>query len=325
MRARGIKMSIVDVFCALGYNASEVKNMYDVIIIGAGPAGMSAALYAARGGLKVAVIEKQAIGGQAQSAPNVENYPGGISTNGFDLCYKMLEQCSSVGVEFIFDEMSALSIEDDVKSIALKSGNTLSCKTVIIATGASPRKLGVANESSYIGKGLSYCATCDGAFFKGKTVAVIGGGNTAVEDALYLEKLASKVYLVHRRDKLRADKILADRLEKSNIIPIWNRVVENINGGDKISQLTLKNTQNNTLTSLSVDGVFVAIGHTPATELFENIEKTDDGYIKTNAIMQTNLSGVYAIGDVRNTPLRQIITACSDGAIAATTIISTLQ
>lgn len=299
--------------------------MYDVIIIGAGPAGLSAGIYAQRGGLKTAIIEKQAIGGQAQSAPNVENYPGGVSTNGFDLCYKMLEQCSALGVEFIFGEISSLSLEGETKTIMLKSGESLSCKAVIIATGANPRPLGVQNEQHYIGKGLSYCATCDGAFFKGKTVAVIGGGNTALEDALYLEKLAGKVYLIHRRDKLRADKILADRLENSNIQPVWNSVVEKLHGDDKITQLTLKDTQNDTLTTLCVDGVFVAIGHIPNTNLFENLEKTDGGYIKTNHLMQTNTPNVYAIGDVRNTPLRQIVTACADGAIASSTLISTLK
>lgn len=298
--------------------------MYDVVIIGAGPAGMSAGIYAQRGGLKCAIIEKQAVGGQAQSAPNVENFPGGISANGFELCYKMLEQCTALGVEFVFDEIENISLNTSPKEIQLKSGQTLSANNIIIATGASPRKLGIANEDSFIGKGLSYCATCDGAFFNGKTVAVIGGGNTAVEDALYLEKLANKVYLIHRRDRLRADKILAQRLANSTITPIWNSVVENIVGEDKITQLTLKNTQNDTLTSISVDGVFVAIGHNPNTELFENIEKTDGGYIKTNSLMQTNFQGVYAIGDVRDTPLRQIITACADGAIASQTIISTL-
>lgn len=299
--------------------------MYDVVIIGAGPAGLSAGIYAQRGGLKTVIIEKQAVGGQAQSAPNVENFPGGISTNGFELCYKMLEQCTTLGVEFVFDEIDKVSLDCEPKEITLKSGQSLFSSNVIIATGASPRKLGIANEDTFIGKGLSYCATCDGAFFKGKTVAVIGGGNTAVEDALYLEKLASKVYLIHRRDSLRADKILAERLANSAITPIWNSVVENIVGEDKITQLTLKNAQNNTLTSISVDGVFVAIGHNPNTELFENIEKTDGGYIKTNSIMQTNLQGVYAIGDVRDTPLRQIVTACADGAIASQTIISALN
>lgn len=299
--------------------------MYDVVIIGAGPAGLSAGIYAQRGGLKSVIIEKQAVGGQAQAAPNVENFPGGISTNGFELCYKMLEQCTALGVEFVFDEIDKISLNSEPKEITLKSGQSLFSSNVIIATGASPRKLGIANEDTFIGKGLSYCATCDGAFFKGKSVAVIGGGNTAVEDALYLEKLASKVYLIHRRDSLRADKILAQRLANSTITPIWNSVVENIVGENKITQLTLKNAQNNTLTSISVDGVFVAIGHNPNTELFENIEKTDGGYIKTNSIMQTNLQGVYAIGDVRDTPLRQIVTACADGAIASQTIISALN
>lgn len=299
--------------------------MYDVIIIGAGPAGLSAAIYATRGGLNVAVIEKLSVGGQAQSAPNVENFPGGISTNGFELCCKMLEQCTSLGAQLVFDEITSLSLSKDTKHVVLKSGQELFAKSLIIATGAKARALDLENESKFIGKGISYCATCDGAFFKDKTVAVIGGGNTAVEDALYLEKLAKKVYLVHRRNALRADKILADRLENSTITPVWNSVVQSLYGDDKIAQITLKDTQNGTLTPLLVDGVFVAIGHEPNSQLFDEVEKTGDGYIKTNALMQTNLSNVYAVGDVRNTPLRQIVTACADGAIAAQTIISAIK
>ena len=195
---------------------------------------------------------------------------------------------------------------------------------MIIASGASARKLGVENEDKFVGKGVSYCATCDGAFFKGKTVAVIGGGNTAAEDALYLEKLASKVYLVHRRDALRADKILCDRLEKSTVSIVWDSVVQGLSGEDKITQLTLKNVKNGVLTSLSVDGVFVAIGHTPNSDLFENLKKTPSGYIKTNEVMRTNIDGVYAVGDVRDKTLRQVVTACADGAIAADDIIKSL-
>lgn len=299
--------------------------MHDVIIIGAGPAGLSAAIYATRGGLNVAVIEKLSVGGQAQSAPNVENFPGGISTNGFELCYKMLKQCTSLGAQLVFDEIASLSLSKDTKHVVLKSGQEPFAKSLIIATGAKARALDLENESKFIGKGISYCATCDGAFFKDKTVAVIGGGNTAVEDALYLEKLAKKVYLVHRHNALRADKILADRLENSTITPVWNSVVQSLYGDDKIAQITLKDTQNGTLTPLLVDGVFVAIGHEPNSQLFDEVEKTDDGYIKTNALMQTNLSNVYAVGDVRNTPLRQIVTACADGAIAAQTIISAIK
>lgn len=288
--------------------------MYDVIIIGGGPAGLSAGIYAARGGLKTVIVESKSIGGQAQTAHEIQNYPGIKAVGGFDLCYSMMEQCTSFGVDFALDRIAACDLQN--KKITLESGNKLSAKFIIIATGASPRKLGVENESRFLGKGVSYCATCDGAFFKGKTVAVIGGGNTAVEDALYLEKLASKVYLVHRRDALRADRILCDRLEKSNVEVIWSSVVQNLDGDDNLTQMTLKNVKNNTLSAVSVDGVFVAIGQIPESNLFEGVQKTSDGYIITDENMRTDIDGVFAVGDVRDKTLRQVITACADGAIA---------
>ncbi len=291
--------------------------MYDTIIIGAGPAGLCAGIYATRGGLKTAVVECKSVGGQAQTAADIQNYPGIPSTSGFDLCYAMMNQCEQFGAEFIFDEISSLSLAGDVKTLTLSSGQTLEGKTVIIASGASSRKLGISNEDNFIGKGISYCATCDGAFFKGKTVAVIGGGNTAAEDALYLEKLAKKVYLVHRRNALRADKILCDRLEKSSVEIVWDSVVDSLHGNDKITEMTLKNVKTDTLTSFSVDGVFVAIGQTPNSQLFESVQKTESGYIQTDELMRTNIEGVYAVGDVRDKSLRQVVTACSDGAIAA--------
>lgn len=288
--------------------------MYDVIIIGGGPAGLSAGIYAARGGLKTVIVESKSIGGQAQTAHEIQNYPGIKAIGGFDLCYSMMEQCTSFGVDFALDRIAACDLQN--KKITLESGNKLSAKFIIIATGASPRKLGVENESRFLGKGVSYCATCDGAFFKGKTVAVIGGGNTAVEDALYLEKLASKVYLVHRRDALRADRILCDRLEKSSVEVIWSSVVQNLDGDDNLTQMTLKNVKNDTLSTVSVDGVFVAIGQIPESNLFEGVQKTSDGYIITDENMRTDIDGVFAVGDVRDKTLRQVITACADGAIA---------
>lgn len=299
--------------------------MYDTIIIGAGPAGLCTGIYATRGGLKTAIIEANSVGGQAQTAADIQNYPGIPSTSGFDLCYAMMNQCASFGAEFVFDKITSLTLEGDVKSISLASGKELQSKTIVIASGASSRKLDVVGEENFIGKGVSYCATCDGAFFKGKTVAVIGGGNTAAEDALYLEKLANKVYLVHRRDALRADKILCDRLEKSNVSILWDSVVESLHGKDKIAQMTLKNVKNNTLTTVSVDGVFVAIGQIPNSQLFENIKKTESGYIETDDVMRTNIEGVYAVGDVREKTLRQVVTACADGAIAADDIIKNLS
>lgn len=299
--------------------------MYDTIIIGAGPAGLCTGIYATRGGLKTAIVEANSVGGQAQTAADIQNFPGILSTSGFDLCYTMMNQCASFGAEFVFDKITSLTLEGDVKSISLASGKELQSKTIVIASGASSRKLGVVGEENFIGKGVSYCATCDGAFFKGKTVAVIGGGNTAAEDALYLEKLANKVYLVHRRDALRADKILCDRLEKSNVSILWDSVVESLHGKDKIAQMTLKNVKNNTLTTVSVDGVFVAIGQIPNSQLFENLKKTESGYIETDDVMRTNIEGVYAVGDVREKTLRQVVTACADGAIAADDIIKNLS
>lgn len=298
--------------------------MYDIIIIGAGPAGLSAGIYARRGGLTTVIIEKQSVGGQAQTAADIQNYPGIPSTSGFDLCYAMMNQCTAFGADFVFDTISQINLVGEVKKVTLTNGTEIEGKTVIIASGASARKLGVQNENEFIGRGVSYCATCDGAFFKGKTVAVIGGGNTAAEDALYLEKLAKKVYLVHRRDALRADKILCDRLEKSGVSVIWDSVVESLSGKDKIAQVTLKNVKNGTLTPLSVDGVFVAIGEIPNSQLFDGVEKTPSGYIVTNEVMRTSIDGVYAVGDVREKSLRQVVTACADGAIAADDIIKSL-
>ncbi len=299
--------------------------MYDTIIIGAGPGGLSAGIYASRGGLDVAIIENRSVGGQAQQAADIQNYPGVKSSSGFDLCYTMMNQCIDFGVEFVFDQIVDCDLSQDEKTIRLASGKTLTAKTVVIASGASSRKLDVKGERELTGKGVSYCATCDGAFFKNKTVAVIGGGNTAAEDALYLEKLAKKVYIVHRRDKLRADAIVAKRLLSSSIQPIWDSVVQSVEGEDKVTELTLKNVKTDDLTSLSVDGVFVAIGQTPNSQGFDGVDVTRSGYILTDERMRTNLQGVYAVGDVREKSLRQVVTACADGAIAADDIIKLLR
>ena len=299
--------------------------MYDTIIIGAGPGGLSAGIYASRGGLDVAIIENRSVGGQAQQAADIQNYPGVKSSSGFDLCYTMMNQCIDFGVDFVFDQIVDCDLSQDEKTIRLASGKTLTAKTVVIASGASSRKLDVKGERELTGKGVSYCATCDGAFFKNKTVAVIGGGNTAAEDALYLEKLAKKVYIVHRRDKLRADAIVANRLLSSSIQPIWDSVVQSVEGEDKVTELTLKNVKTDDLTSLSVDGVFVAIGQTPNSQGFDGVDVTKSGYILTDERMHTNLQGVYAVGDVREKSLRQVVTACADGAIAADDIIKLLR
>ncbi len=295
---------------------------FDVAIIGAGPAGLTAGLYCARGGLNVVLIENKSVGGQTSTAYNIENYPGIKEVGGFDLCYTMFQQCTSFGCHFIYGEIKRCDLSE--KIIEISNGEAISARKIILATGASSRPLGVENEGKFIGRGISYCATCDGMFFKGKTVAVIGGGNTAVEDALYLEKIAKKVYLVHRRDALRADEILAKRLKNSTVEVLWNKVVNNIDGDDKIAQMTLKDTKNDTLSFVLVDGIFVAIGQIPNSSMFETIQKDGAGYILCDENMRTNIQDIYAVGDVRAKSLRQVVTACADGAISADHIIKNL-
>lgn len=304
----------------------RMKNVYDVAITGAGPAGLTAGIYSARAGLKCVVIEKSAVGGLASTTSNIENYPGIMSTDGFSLCYTMMEQCKAAGAEFIFDEATGFIADngDGIKEITLARSESILCKKLIITAGAAPRKLDVSGEEEFAGRGVSYCATCDGAFFKNKTVAVIGGGNTAVEDALYLEKLAAKVYIVHRRDALRADKILAERLKKSTVVPVWNSVTERIEGDDKVTKIVLKDVKSGTLNAVSVDGVFVAIGQKPNSAVFESLNLDEAGYVITDEDMHTNIDGILCAGDIRRKSLRQIVTACADGAIAAATVAKEL-
>lgn len=299
--------------------------MYDVIIIGGGPAGLSAGIYAARGGLKTVIVESGATGGQAATTPEVENYPGVERTDGFALTATMQKQCADFGVEFAYDEVEGIKADGAIKSILLSSGDRIEGKTLIVATGAKPRKLGLTDEDKYIGAGISYCATCDGAFFKGKPVAVIGGGNTAAEDALYLEKFASKVYLIHRRDELRADKTLANRIKNSGIITVWNSVVTKLIGDTKLAQIEVKNIKTDSLTSYSVNGVFVAIGQTPSSDRLNFLPLNDAGYVVTDENMCTPLRGVFVAGDIRAKQLRQIVTAAADGAIAADSAIKYLS
>lgn len=292
---------------------------YDVIIIGGGPAGLTAAIYATRGGLKTAIIEKQSAGGQISLSGEVENYPAVEKTSGFELAMKMMTQAESFGAEFIYDDV--LSVDYDEKTISLASGTQLKSKTIIVATGAKPRILGLDGEKRLTGQGVSYCATCDGAFFKGKTVAVTGGGNTAVEDALYLKNFAKKVYLIHRRDSLRAEKVLQNALFNSDIEILWNKAVNDINGENKVESVTLTDTKNGEKIDLTVDGLFIAIGQVPQTSLCANLTLDSQGYVITKEDMSTDFKGVYVAGDLRQKPLRQVVTACSDGAIAAASAI----
>lgn len=298
--------------------------MYDLIILGAGPAGLTAGIYAARGGLNAVIVESKAVGGQAALTAEIENYPGFASVSGYELVSLMQAQCEALGVSFVFDAPVGLSLEGGVKRVETAYSGTLEARAVILATGALPRTLGIERESELMGGGVSYCATCDGAFFRGKPVAVVGGGNTAVEDALYLEKFASEVYLIHRRDALRADAILADRVKNSGVHIVWDSVVTALDGDKKLQSVTLKNVKSGDTSSLAVNGLFVAVGQKPATEGLTGVE-LDGGYIVTDSEMRTSLPGVFAAGDVRKKTLRQVVTAAADGAVAAESAIKFLN
>ena len=297
---------------------AEINN---VIIIGSGPAGYTAAIYAARANLKPILVSGFQPGGQLTITTDVENYPGYEDPiQGPWLMDQMQKQAAHVGTEIINSQVTEVFLNEDVKKLNLDNGTTLNTKTVIISTGAQARWLGLENESKFQGHGLSACATCDGFFFKDKEVAVIGGGNSAAEEALFLTKFASKVYLIHRRDKLRAEKILQDRLkENSKIEFIWNSEVTKFNGNDDLESIDLLNKKDNQTSTLKIDGVFIAIGHDPATQLFKGQLKMDDGgYIITDPdSTKTSIDGVFAAGDVKDKIYRQAVTAAGMGCMAA--------
>lgn len=297
--------------------------MHDLLILGAGPAGLTAGIYGARGGLKTVIVERKSFGGQAAITPEVENYPGVQHTDGFTLTFTMEQQARSFGVDFVYDEVESVSLDGDVKSVTTKNNGVIEAKTIIIACGAEAKKLGVDGETSLIGKGISYCATCDGRFFKGRPVAVVGGGNTAVEDALYLSAFASEVYLIHRRDQLRASAVLADKVKNSSVHILWDSVVESLDG-DPLEKINVKNVKTGETTALDVACVFVAVGQTPASTMFADKVAHENGYILADENMATSVAGVFVAGDIRKTPLRQIVTACADGAIAAESAIKYL-
>ena len=291
--------------------------MYDVVILGAGPAGLTAGIYAARGGLSVAIVENQAPGGQAALTAEIENYPGFETISGFDLTARMVAQCEGLGVVFVYDNPVNVSLQGAVKIVETAYSGTVEGRSLIIATGALPRPLGVPRESELLGGGVSYCATCDGAFFRGKPVAVVGGGNTAVEDALYLERFASEVYLIHRRDALRADALLSERITKSTVKILWDTVVTDLVGSPRLQSLNVKNVKTGETSSVRVDGFFIAAGRKPASEGLNGVALDESGYILTDDEMRTNIDGVFAAGDVRRKSLRQVVTAAADGALAA--------
>ena len=296
-----------------------MDKIFDVIIIGGGPAGYSAALYASRAGLDTLVIEKLSAGGQMTLTGDIDNYPGfeeGI--DGFTLGLKMQQGAERFGAKTEYDEIISVDFAHEIK-ILNGAASSYKSKTVVIATGANPRELGLDKEKEFIGKGVHYCAHCDGRFYKDKTVVVVGGGNSAVSDALYLSKLARKVYLVHRRDSLRAEKIFVNALEKAeNIEIIWNSEVEEILSENKFNGVRLLSVLNKKYEDIYADGLFVSIGRIPATGLFAGqILLDNNGYIVADESTKTSVKGVFAAGDVRSKVLRQVVTAVSDGAIAA--------
>jgi thioredoxin reductase (NADPH) len=296
-----------------------MKHIYDTVIIGGGPAGYTAALYAARAGLDTLVLEKMSVGGQLAVTDIIDNYPGfeeGI--NGFELGMKMQSSAEKFGSRTEYTEVLSVSLQDSIKTVSTSSGD-ISARTVIIATGAAPRKLGIDGEEALTGRGVHYCAHCDGRFYKDKTVVVVGGGNTAVSDALYLSRLAKKVYIVHRRDSLRATKIYHEPLMRAeNVEKIWDSTIESLISDGHVKGVKVKNLKNGEVREISADGVFVSIGRRPSSELFSGqIEVDGGGYIVADESTKTDVEGVFAAGDVRTKTLRQVVTAVADGATAA--------
>lgn len=296
-----------------------MDKVYDMIVVGGGPGGYTAALYGARAGMSVIVLEKLSAGGQMALTSQIDNYPGfeeGI--DGFTLGEKMQAGAEHFGVETELAEVFSVELKEKIKTVKTSEG-TFKGKTVVIATGASPRELGVTGEKELIGRGINYCATCDGMFYKGKTVAVIGGGNTAAADALQLSRICEKVIVVHRRDTLRATKIYHQPLmDAPNVEFRWNCVVDEILHDEKVTGLVLKDARDGSKSVIQCEGVFVSVGRKPQTEMLEGqLELDSQGYIIADESTVTSIPGVFAVGDVRTKPLRQVVTAVSDGAVSA--------
>ena len=299
--------------------------MYDIMIIGGGPAGVTAGIYAKRAGKNVVVFEKMFIGGQIATTSELENYPGfGKPISGSDFALELYAQCKNIGVEVKSEEVLSCDLESDVKVIETKKGK-YEGKTVIIATGASVRKLGLMEEMRYTGRGVSYCATCDGSFYKGKTVAMVGGGNSAVEEAVYLSNIADKVYLIHRKDTFRADdKAVKKMLEKDNIETVLNSNVVKIVGSETVTGVIVKDNEG-VERQIDLDGVFIGIGREPDTKIFPQSILNEKGYVVADRDMKTAIDGVFGAGDVCEKKLRQVVTAVSDGAIAVESAIEYLD
>lgn len=299
--------------CYNGLKLDGDLMIYDIIIIGAGPAGLTSAIYSARAGMNIIVIEKDVYGGKINYANRVCNYPGFVSISGEDLAKKMYDCIESLGVPFEYDEVIDSHLKNNVKSIVLSSGKEYQSLSVIIATGLKTRNLKCPGESEFLGKGVSYCATCDGFFFKDKTSIVVGGGNSALEDSIYLSGICKNVIMIVRKDFLRGDKILQDKIQRTkNIKILFNSEIKEIVGSNKVEKVILQSGD-----EIPTDGIFIAIGQDPSNESFSEISSNKLGYFEANEDCLSNIDGVYVAGDCRNKSLRQIVTATSDGAISA--------
>lgn len=292
--------------------------MFDSVIIGGGPAGLTAGIYLMRAGLSCVLYEKQFCGGQAATTNIIENYPGfADGIGGPELSMSMMEQATKLGLEVRYDEITEVKLTDDEKYV-IAGGQKVHARSVILCMGATPRPLGVENEDRLRGRGVSYCATCDGAFYRGKKVCVVGGGNTAAEDALYLARFAERVTVVHRRDSFRAAKVLVDRMLNTPNIDIYmESVVKSIDGAQKLERIVLENVKNGSVCEKEMDGLFIAVGMEPQTMLVDGQIELEDGYVKAGEDTRASVRGVYAAGDLRTKPLRQVVCAASDGAVAA--------
>ncbi len=294
-------------------------NYFDVLVIGGGPAGLTASIYSKRAGLKVAFFERETPGGKVTKTAFVENYPGFKKIEGYNLALQMLSQATELGVEFKYGNVIKINKEHDTFLVYTEDGSTYYSKTVIIATGMKERKIGAIGEDEHFNKGVSYCAICDGAFYKNKDVAVVGGGNSALEESLYLADICSKIYLIHRRDEFRADNLVVQKVEQNSKIQlVLDSVVESINGDSLVDSITIKNVRTNQKSNINVSAVFPFVGFDPMSNLFdESFLKKENGFIKVNENMETEIPGLYSAGDVNKKSFRQISTAISDGTIAA--------
>lgn len=292
--------------------------MYDIIIIGAGPAGLTSAIYASQARKKILILEKETYGGQILKANIVKNYPGFNEISGFEFATKLYNQAKELNPDIKFEEVIEIKFNDKYKEVVTNK-NTYQSKSVIIATGSKNRKLGLNNEDKLIGKGISYCATCDGMFFKDKEVAITGGGNSAIDDALYLSNIVKKIYIIYRQKEFKINSINLEKLrEKDNVEFILNSNIIDIIGETKLESIIVKNNDTNEEKDINVDGLFIAIGHIPVSNMCKNLINTDEkGYIISNENCTTNIDGIFVAGDIKQKEIRQLTTACSDGTIAA--------